>query len=163
MPLNTTFLRKLPGNKNLPWFIATVCGLGFFTAMPGTVGSAAAFLVFAVWRVPVSVIMAVIALGTWASHEYAAEKGSADPGEVIIDEVAGTWISMYGLSQGYLLPALFLFRILDILKPFPVSAAEKLPGGWGIMADDIVAGIMVNVLLTAIRWLYFEGGLGFIF
>ena len=69
---------------------------------------------------------------------------------------------MYGLSQGYLLPALFL-QNLDILKPFPVSAAEKLPGGWGIMADDIVAGIMVNVLLTAVRWLYFEGGLGFLF
>lgn len=161
MPLNTTYLRKLPGNKDLPWFIATVGGLGFFTSMPGTLGSAAAFLVYAVWRVPVTVIMTVIALGTWASQAYSSREGVSDPREVIIDEVAGTWISMYGLSQGYLLPALFLFRVLDILKPFPVNAAEKLPGGWGIMADDIVAGIMVNVLLTAIKWLYFEGGFSF--
>jgi phosphatidylglycerophosphatase A len=47
---------------------------------------------------------------------------------------------------------------VDILKPFPVNASEKLPGGWGIMADDIVGGILVNLLLTFFRWLYIGGG-----
>lgn len=163
MPLNMTYLRKLPGNKDLPWFIATLCGLGFFTSMPGTLGSAAAFLVYALWRVPISVIMTVIVVGSWAAQAYSVREGINDPKEVIIDEVAGTWISMYGLSQSYLLPALFLFRVLDIIKPFPVNAAEKLPGGWGIMADDIVAGILVNIILTATKWLFFEGGFSFLF
>jgi len=65
---------------------------------------------------------------------------------------------MYGMPSGFFLPALFLFRVVDILKPFPVNASEKLPGGWGIMADDIVGGILVNLLLTFIRWLYIGGG-----
>ena len=163
MPLNTTFLRKLPGNKDFSWCAATLCGLGFFTAMPGTVGSVAAWLVFALYPVPLAGILAVVFLGVWASHQYSRKEGKTDPGEVIIDEVAGTWISMYGLPSGFFLPALFLFRIFDILKPFPVNASEKLPGGWGIMADDIVAGILENSILSVIRWLYFGGGWSSIF
>ena len=65
---------------------------------------------------------------------------------------------MYGLPSGFFLPALFLFRVVDILKPFPINTAEKLPGGWGIMADDIVGGIIVNLILMLIRWLYLGGG-----
>jgi phosphatidylglycerophosphatase A len=163
MPLNTTFLRKLPGNKDFFWCAATLCGLGFFTAMPGTVGSVAAFFVFALYPIPLAGLLAVVVLGVWASHQYSLREGKTDPREVIIDEVAGTWIAMYGLPSGFFLPALFLFRIFDILKPFPVNAAEKLPGGWGIMADDIVAGILVNIILSVIRWLYFGGGWSFLF
>lgn len=163
MPLNTTFLRKLPGNKDFFWCAATLCGLGFFTTMPGTVGSVAAFFVFALYPIPLAGLLAVVVLGVWASHQYSLREGKTDPGEVIIDEVAGTWIAMYGLPSGFFLPALFLFRIFDILKPFPVNAAEKLPGGWGIMADDIVAGILVNIILSVIRWLYFGGGWSFLF
>jgi len=131
--------------------------------MPGTVGSIAAFLVYPVIPVPILAIIGIIALGVWTSHRYALQEGKKDPKEVIIDEVAGTWIAMFGLPSGFSLPALFLFRILDILKPFPVNASEKLPGGWGIMADDIVAGLLANIILTVIRWLYFGGGWNFLF
>ena len=57
------------------------------------------------------------------------------------------WISLYALPASLSLPAFFLFRVVDILKPFPVSAAERLPGGVGIMADDVVGGVMVNLFL----------------
>ena len=163
MPLNMTYLQKLPGNKNFYWHASTLCGLGFFSSMPGTVGSIAAFLVYPVIPVPILAIIGIIALGVWTSHRYALQEGKKDPKEVIIDEVAGTWIAMFGLPSGFSLPALFLFRILDILKPFPVNASEKLPGGWGIMADDIVAGLLANIILTVIRWLYFGGGWNFLF
>ncbi|MDD3391451.1 MAG: phosphatidylglycerophosphatase A [Synergistaceae bacterium] len=157
------YLQKLPGNKNFYWHASTLCGLGFFSSMPGTVGSIAAFLVYPVIPVPILAIIGIIALGVWTSHRYAVQEGKKDPKEVIIDEVAGTWIAMFGLPSGFSLPALFLFRILDILKPFPVNASEKLPGGWGIMADDIVAGLLANIILTVIRWLYFGGGWNFLF
>ena len=163
MPLNMTYLQKLPGNKNFYWHASTLCGLGFFSSMPGTVGSIAAFLVYPVIPAPILAIIGIIALGVWTSHRYAVQEGKKDPKEVIIDEVAGTWIAMFGLPSGFSLPALFLFRILDILKPFPVNASEKLPGGWGIMADDIVAGLLANIILTVIRWLYFGGGWNFLF
>ena len=163
MPLNMTYLQKLPGNKNFYWHASTLCGLGFFSSMPGTVGSIAAFLVYPVIPVPILAIIGIIALGVWTSHRYAVQEGKKDPKEVIIDEVAGTWIAMFGLPSGFSLPALFLFRILDILKPFPVNASEKLPGGWGIMADDIVAGLLANIILTVIRWLNFGGGWNFLF
>lgn len=163
MPQNTTFLQKLPGRKDLIWALSTLFGLGFFTTMPGTLGSVAGFLVYAVRPVPVTVIAAVALLGVWVTGRYSDRTGVPDPKEVILDEVAGVWISMAGLPSGLFIPALFLFRILDILKPFPVNAFEKLPGGWGIMADDIAAGVMVNLLLQLIRWLYFGGGWSFLF
>lgn len=131
--------------------------------MPGTVGSVVAFFLYALFPASLEVLLAVIIVGTWASHRYSEQIGVQDPKEVIIDEVAGTWIAMFGLPSGYFLPALFLFRILDILKPFPVNASERLPGGWGIMADDILAGFLVNVILSVVRWLYFGGGWSFLF
>lgn len=87
---------------------------------------------------------------------------------MIIDEVVGVWIAMAGhvVSQEtmvYALPALFLFRIFDILKPVPVSTAEKLPGGVGIVADDVVAGVMANALLWGLRWLFVMGGYASLF
>jgi phosphatidylglycerophosphatase A len=128
--------------------------------MPGTLGSLAAFFVYVVFPVPWYLIVAVAALGVYTSDVYSKKTGVTDPKEVIIDEVVGTWISMYALPSGFFIPALFLFRIIDILKPFPVNASEKLPGGWGIMADDIVGGILVNLILVLLRWLYFGGGWG---
>ena len=129
--------------------------------MPGTLGSAAAFCVYILFPVPWYLILVVATLGVYVSHLYSKRIGVEDPKEVVIDEAVGVWISMYALPSGFFLPALFLFRIIDILKPFPVNVSEKLPGGWGIMADDIVGGILVNLILTLIRWLYIEGGWAF--
>jgi len=100
--------------------------------MSGTVASAAAFLVYIVVPVPLWLVLAVALLGVVAAGRYSLGQNREDPSEVVIDEVVGTWIAMTGLSPGLGLPALFLFRVFDIIKPFPVNTAEKLPGGKGI-------------------------------
>lgn len=137
-------------------------GLGFFSSMPGTVGSViACFAVLPACSTAllISVISMVMPLGIWASGKYAVEIEKNDPSEVIVDEAVGVWIAMLGhvsspASAGFGIPALFLFRVFDILKPIPVSTAERLPGGWGIMADDVVAGAMANGTLWLFRWFF---------
>ncbi len=143
---------------SLPVIIATVGCLGFFSSMPGTLGSAAACAVSAVVPVPPSAIAAVAAVGVWAAGVSERELGRTDPGCVIIDEVVGMWLSVLFLPAKFLIPGFFLFRIVDILKPFPVSAMERLPGGLGIMADDVAGGLVVNVLLQIVNALFFNAG-----
>ena len=132
--------------------IATLFGVGRYSKMPGTLGSIAAWIIALIFH-PIhwSAIIAVILIGTWTSDRYSRKIGIKDPQEVVIDEVAGMWISMYALPANYGIPALVLFRIVDIIKPFPVNVAEKLPGGIGIMADDIVGGVIVWLLFWGIR------------
>ena len=78
---------------------------------------------------------------------------------MVIDEVAGMWISQFGLDPSLALGAFFVFRILDVLKPFPIRQAESLPGGLGIMADDLLAGIATNLLLRLFAWFFLAGGM----
>ena len=135
---------------NFATWIATVGGAGYFTKMPGTVGSALACVPCAFGPVPWWAILTVTLLGTGCADVYAKVKKIPDPSEVVIDEVAGMWLSLVGLPRTFILPAFLLFRIIDITKPFPVSTMEKLPGGWGIMADDILGGLITNLILQAI-------------
>jgi len=158
MTLSEKWRHRLnPGKWYIP--VSTCFGMGYISPMPGTVASIAA--VVAAFFIPVSplLILSVIVVGTIASGKYAAFSGKDDPGEIVVDEVAGMWIALMGLAPGYYVPAFGLFRILDIIKPFPVRNAEKLPGGIGIIADDIVAGIMANLILRGTSWLLFSGGL----
>jgi phosphatidylglycerophosphatase A len=138
---------------------ATLFGLGRIGPMPGTLGTAAAFLILLPFGgINIIALIAVIFIGTAASDAYAKGKGASDPSEVVIDEVAGYWTSMYGLDASSAIAAFFLFRAVDIIKPFPVDSAEKLPGGIGIMADDICGGIIVNLILRFISWFFFADG-----
>ncbi|MCR4817430.1 MAG: phosphatidylglycerophosphatase A [Fretibacterium sp.] len=139
-------------------YIATAGGLGFFPFMPGTLGSAAACAVSWFFPVPLWVILAVTAAGVWASNEAERILNRKDPGCVIIDEVAGMWLSVLFLPHSFLLGGFLLFRVLDILKPFPICRMERLPGGWGIMADDIVGGLMANLILQALNACLFRAG-----
>ena len=68
------------------------------------------------------------------------------------------WLTLFLLPKSFIIPGFFLFRLIDILKPFPVSSMEKLPGGWGIMADDVVGGIMGNILLQAYNCYFHNAG-----
>jgi phosphatidylglycerophosphatase A len=148
------------------WYgvIATVFGVGAVPRMPGTAGTAVAMVIFLLAGGPgVFLILAVAAIGTIAADRYAKAAGAEDPGEVVIDEVAGYFVSVWGLGPNFALVAFFLFRVVDIIKPFPVRNMEKLPGGFGIMADDICGGIMVNVLLRVLEWLFFDGGFSVVF
>lgn len=144
------------------WYglIATAGTIGRFTRMPGTIGSiAGSILWLAFGGLPLFAIAAVALLGWIAADKYEKAAERDDPGEVVIDEVVGVWIAAWGFDMTYTVPALFLFRIVDIVKPFPVSRFDRIPGGLGIMADDIVGGVIVNVLLRFIHWLLFEEGL----
>ena len=146
--------------------VATLFGLGFrvwrrggeLGSGAGTAGSAAACLVSALVPVPWWGVLLVSLIGLWASEGASRALGSAGPACVIIDEVAGMWLSLLLLPPSFILPGFFLFRIVDILKPFPVSAAERLPGGVGIMADDLVGGAMVNLFLQALNGYFLRSG-----
>ena len=140
--------------KTLAVLLATVGGAGRFPWAPGTVGSAVGVVVYlAIVRWPLSVQLAIVAgvsvVGIWASTLAAEHFGREDPGEVVIDEVAGqlvtlvwTAVNLPGIVVGF-----FLFRVLDIVKPWPARRFEALPGGVGIMADDLMVGVYGNVLL----------------
>ncbi len=140
--------------------IATWVGVGRLPVAPGTWGSAAtlplAWLV-ASWLGPIwlfAAAAAVFAVGWWAGGIHARSIGAEDPGEIVVDEVAGQLVALavVPLDLVYYAAAFVLFRIADIWKPWPVSLAERrLGGGLGIMADDVVAGAYAAIILLAAR------------
>ena len=134
--------------------LATWFGAGYSPWAPGTAGTLAtvplaAALGFAPpWLLPISAL-ALTALGVWASGAHARKGGLKDPREVVIDESAGYLWACCGGPPGWptLLAAFLLFRLFDILKPWPARALERLPGGWGIVLDDVAAGLMAAALV----------------
>ncbi len=104
------------------------------------------------WMVYLAVIIVVTLAGVWASGVTERTGGISDPSYVVIDEVAGQLITLFLLpfSWKILIAGFFLFRIFDIIKPFPGRQAEKLHGGWGIMMDDVIAGVYGNLVLWLI-------------
>jgi phosphatidylglycerophosphatase A len=150
----------------MKWYgmIATLFGIGSFPKMPGTAGTAAALFVLLLTGTPnIFLILTLSVVGAIAADRYAKEAGAEDPGEVVVDEAAGYFVSMWGLRLDFAIAAFFLFRVVDIIKPFPVREMEKLPGGVGIMADDICGGVMVNLILRLLNWLFFYGGFAAVF
>jgi phosphatidylglycerophosphatase A len=144
--------------------LATWFYCGYAPVAPGTVGSAAAIVIawllhtYAAWT-PVSFAFLGVLLaipGIWASTVTADAADLRDPGIIVVDEVIGQWITLAGAAQlnwGSWLLALALFRIFDIWKPPPVRQLEKLPGGWGIVADDAMAGVYGATVLFIAGWL----------
>ncbi|HEX4302366.1 MAG TPA: phosphatidylglycerophosphatase A [Rhizomicrobium sp.] len=140
--------------------LSTFFGVGRAPFAPGTVASAVA-LPFAwaiLWKFgPYALVAASLlayAIGIWSTGVYAAATGGDDPSECVIDEVAGQWLacavaplSWLGFGLAFL-----LFRVFDISKLWPVSAGEKLRGGWGIMTDDMIAGALSAAIIAALRW-----------
>ena len=137
------------------WTVATFFGAGLGKPGPGTWGSVAAVLVWAgvAWAFQPSpqtllvlllagIVLSVV-LGVPAATIAARESGLEDPGFVVVDEVAGQWIALLGSHARWqdALLALFLFRLFDITKPFGIRRLEQLPEGWGIIFDDVAAGL----------------------
>lgn len=138
---------------------ATLFGIGHAPVAPGTFASLAA-LPFA-WLIAyiggpwllAAAVIAASATGIWACNIHVRETGKTDPSECVIDELAGQWIACLAAPlslPGYALAFAF-FRLFDILKPWPVSAAERAPEGWGVMLDDIVAGIFAAIIVAALN------------
>jgi phosphatidylglycerophosphatase A len=135
-------------------FVATGAGSGYAPIAPGTAGSAVGLLLF--WPLSwlpfgwqIGVTAAVFMLGTLAASQVATKVGLKDPGIVVVDEVVGMWVSLLFLPLTPITAALgfLLFRLMDVLKPWPARDFERLPGGWGIMMDDVMAGLYANLLL----------------
>jgi phosphatidylglycerophosphatase A len=148
--------------------VATFFGAGRLKPGPGTYGSIAAVLLWALAAQAVhlaphpllAVLLAGIALslvlGVPAATIAARESGRHDPGFVVIDEVAGQWITLLFCPPDWphALIALILFRLFDITKPFPVRSLERLPEGWGIVFDDVAAGLYALGVASLVRHWY---------
>jgi phosphatidylglycerophosphatase A len=144
--------------------VATFFGAGRMKPGPGTWGSVATILVWAViaWRLPVSyrtpvailISLLVIAIGIPAATAVARAAGRKDPQWVVIDETAGQLIALIGVPLAWktFLAGLILFRAFDILKPPPVRQLERLPEGTGIVMDDVAAGLYALGIMHLLLW-----------
>jgi phosphatidylglycerophosphatase A len=143
-------------------FVATFAYVGFFPFAPGTAGSAAALPLYAViqWSgsktVEAVAIGLVVLAGVWAATGAERRLGGHDPGPVVIDEVAGMLVTLAFLPFSWTLALVgfFLFRLFDVFKPYPAGRLERLPAGWGVMADDLMAAVYANLLLRSSIWIW---------
>ncbi len=145
-------MRQRPPLRNWPILLATWFGAGYAPKAPGTVGTVAALpfaVVFAEFGGQNLLLIAVLmtsVLGIWVAEQYMKATGVHDPGAVVIDEVVGVWIALLPvaatLTWQAVLIGFVLFRIFDIVKPWPISwLDQEIAGGLGVMLDDIVAGM----------------------
>ena len=157
--------------KKIPFYhemIATGLGVGHFPYGPGTMGALLAILIWypittmanhTTWfLITLALILAFTLLGAWSST-VAERYWGEDPSRVVIDEVVGQWITLLAVpavfSWWHVLAAFVLFRFFDIVKPLGVRKMENFKNGWGIMADDILAGCygaILIYLLSIIEW-----------
>ena len=144
--------------------VVTGLGIGFLPLAPGTWASGATVLLVAFihWVVPTrealvlgGILVLLTPLAVVFSTRYSQAENHPDPSQVVIDEIIGQmvcflWIpiSIFSLAVGFL-----MFRFFDIVKPFPVRTCERLPGGMGIVCDDVAAGLYAGVLLSILLWL----------
>lgn len=148
-------LRFKKGGRVITCFLSA-CYTGYLPFMPGTFGSAFASVLVFLFPVffrslpAVIVLIVLLTAAAVAAFDLAGLRGT-DPGWVVVDEVIGSFVAVAGhrLSLLTVIGGFILFRIFDILKPFPVKHAERLPGGYGVVADDIVAGIYASIFLFA--------------
>jgi phosphatidylglycerophosphatase A len=139
-----------------PLALATALGIGYIPFAPGTFGSAAGLLLWALLPasplVHVVSILALFVLGSWSGSVAERYFGRTDPGQVVIDEVMGMLITLFMNPVGAwgVFGAFLLFRIADIMKPYPANRLERLPGGVGVMADDAMAAVYANLALRAL-------------
>jgi phosphatidylglycerophosphatase A len=150
--------------KRIAYALATWFGCGLSPVAPGTVGTLGALpLWFAVRGGGPLVIFAtavvVTLVGVWSAGVVARRSGAKDPQFVVIDEAAGVLLALAGSPESTrgAIAAVVLFRLFDMTKPFPARRAERLPNGWGIVLDDVVAGVQAAI---AVRLLGAFGVLG---
>jgi phosphatidylglycerophosphatase A len=138
--------------------IATVGGVGYIPFAPGTFGSAAGLIVW--WLLPASATVQAAAIaglfvaGAWSGQIAEAHFRKTDPGHVIVDEVVGMLITLFMNPVGWkgAFTAFLLFRVADIVKPYPSNRFERLHGGIGVMADDAMAAVYANIALRGALW-----------
>jgi len=141
--------------------IASGFGSGFSPFAPGTAGSLVGLLLFVpLAAAPVVVVVGatllVTGVGIWAGDRTARRLGAKDPGLVVVDEIAGMWVTLLFLPFTPVSAALgfFAFRAMDVFKPWPARRFEGFPGGLGIMADDLMAGVYANLIVRLLGLVY---------
>jgi phosphatidylglycerophosphatase A len=133
--------------------LATSLGVGYLPIAPGTFGSLAGLVLW--WLLPasagiqLSVIVALFVAGSWSASVSEGHFVSTDPSQVVVDEVMGMLITLWGNPVGWpgAVVGFLLFRLLDVIKPYPANRLEDLHGGVGVMADDAMAAVYANVCL----------------
>jgi phosphatidylglycerophosphatase A len=140
--------------------IATVFGVGYAPIAPGTCGSAVGLLLWAALRQTstlsqAAVIVGLLVVGSLAGNVAERHFERTDPSQVVVDEVMGMLITLFLNPVGWAgaLVGFVLFRAADVIKPFPANRFERLPGGFGVMADDGMAAIYANVALRLLLML----------
>jgi phosphatidylglycerophosphatase A len=140
-------------------FMASCFGIGYLGKGGGTI--AAAFALILWWgmsafsgyglRWQTLLVLGVTAIGVWSSYKVEPQWGK-DNKKVVIDEVAGMFVSVIGLNFDIriMATAFVLFRFFDIVKPLFIKRMERLPGGWGVMADDVLSGVYTNLLIRTL-------------
>jgi phosphatidylglycerophosphatase A len=139
-------------------FLATAGYAGYFPIAPGTVGTAVGLLVYALvaWSkspaLEAGLIVVLFAIGVWAATVAERYFGGIDPGPVVIDEVVGMLITVAFIPVGWTgaILGFLLFRVFDVVKPFPAGRLEALHGGLGVMADDAMAAIYAHLVLRLV-------------
>jgi phosphatidylglycerophosphatase A len=159
---NVSFAAIMSGSGKLGkvlCLIAVWFGSGLVPAAPGTVGTLAALPVILLtgYLDPIGrglSLALIVCLAVWSADFYRQRAGTEDPSEVVVDEVAGffTAVVLWEPSWSLLLAGFLFFRFFDIFKPFPVGWAERLPGGIGIVADDLIAGAYSALALWGLHF-----------
>jgi len=139
-------------------FIATCAYVGYVPVAPGTFGSAVGVAIYYLVRrqasaaIELGTIAVLLVIGLWAATEAEHHFGGIDPRPVVIDEVIGMLVTLalvpvntIGVVVGFL-----IFRVLDVVKPWPARRLEHLPGGFGVVLDDVMAGVYGNVIMIGI-------------
>jgi phosphatidylglycerophosphatase A len=141
---------------NFPKMVTTLFGLGFLPLAPGTWGSLAGLMFCVLFSVNtflyITFFAGIFAIGVKYAGIVEKESGIEDPSFVIIDEFACIMVAFFliPITLKSLIIGFVLFRLFDIIKIFPMKRAEKIGGGWGIMLDDLIAGIYANLILRLI-------------
>lgn len=135
--------------------IASFFGVGYFPVAPGTLTSFIVVLIYKLflhkmdWPIHLLIFFFLFFIGTFTSSIFSSALKSKDPRKIVIDEAAGQYLALFQLSSSWfpLLLCFFLFRLFDIIKPFPIKKVETFPKGWGIMLDDLVAALYAGILI----------------
>jgi phosphatidylglycerophosphatase A len=141
--------------RRLGVFIATCAHVGYAPVAPGTFGSAVGLVVYYLVRrqastaVELGAIALLLVVGLWSATEAEHYFGGIDPGPVVIDEVIGMLITLalHPVNVAGAIVGFFIFRVLDVVKPWPARRLELLPGGFGVVLDDVMAGVYGNLLM----------------
>jgi phosphatidylglycerophosphatase A len=143
-------------------FVCTFGYVGYFPIAPGTAGSIAGLVVYALlrsvglgWPADVALIVLLFAAGVWSGTHAERHFGTTDPGPGVIDEVVGMLITLFLLPSSWFVIVLgfLVFRVFDVIKPYPANRFERLHGGLGMMSDDVMSAVYSHLVLRALVWI----------